>query len=342
MIILLEKLVVLFYFHGLLNVTGEIKLTMKYSNAIADTVFLFRPTLMIPVWTILMLGWITGAHHSLFSLGNPEFWLLFVAFTAVVGYIYILNQIADIEGDRKNGKLFILPGGHLPVPYAWFLAILSASAGIGLAVAFLDTVSVVLLAIGVILGWVYSFGPSLKDRPWGGLWGNWLGHGVVTYLIGWYGANYGCSSEELVKGVVYSLCAGFANGAVYLTSTIPDVSGDLEVGKRTFAVVYGAKKTALTAAIFCTISALFSLTLPYHGWVMIFPAVMSTVLFWQFALKSESAHSFVTFRWPVLFLSAMTTFYIPLYAILVFAVVGVSHVYYKKRFNLIYPSFTSE
>jgi len=315
---------------------------IKLIKVLSDCLFLFRPTLMIPVWTILMLGWITGAKHELFAMGNSEFWILFAAFTAVVGYIYILNQIADIDGDRKNGKLFILPGGHLPVSLAWILALLSATIGILLAVLFLDAVSVILLSVGIILGWLYSFGPTLKDRPWGGLWGNWLGHGVITYLVGWYGANYGCSYEELAKGIFYSLCAGFANGAVYLTSTIPDVSGDIEVGKRTFAVEFGAKRTAQMAAIFCTISALLSLTLPFHGWVMIAPAVMSTILFWQFALKSESAHSFVTFRWPVLFLSAMTTFYIPLYAILVLVVVGISHIYYKKRFNLIYPSFTSE
>lgn len=293
-----------------------------------------------------MMGWITGAKHSMFSSlfsGSREFWLLFVAFSAVVGYIYILNQIADIEGDRKNGKLFILPGGHLPTWYAWFLAMVSAFSGLYIAVIWLDHISLLLLILGIALGYLYSFSPfPLKDRPWGGLWGNWLGHGVITYYVGWYAANYGCSPEQLLQGIVYALCAGFANGAVYLTSTIPDAQGDKEVGKNTFAVVYGDKKTARMAALFVTISALLSLTLPYHGWIMIFPAVASTFLFWKFAVKAESAHSFKTFRWPVLFLSAMTTLYIPIYAILVFVVVAISHVYYKKRFNLTYPSFTEE
>ncbi len=318
----------------------------KKLNALADSLFLFRPTLMIPVWTILMLGWITGAKHDLFTSftpGNTEFWLLFVAFTAVVGYIYILNQIADIEGDRKNNKLFILPGGHLPIWYAWTLAIGSALTGVVIALLWLDTVSLVLLILGIILGYFYSFSSSpLKDRPWGGLWGNWFGHGVVTYYVGWYGANYGCAPEQLIDGVLFAFSAGFANGAVYLTSTIPDVDGDKEVGKRTFAVVYGDKKTARTAAVFVTISAFLALLLPYNGWIMIFPAFFSTILFWKFAVKAESAHSFKTFRWPVLFLSAMTTLYIPIYALLVFLIVGISHIYYKKRFNLKYPSFTSE
>jgi len=301
---------------------------------------------MIPVWTILMLGWITGNDQEItlaLLKGNQEFWLLFVAFTGVVGYIYILNQIADIDGDRKNGKLFILPGGHLPIWFAWLTAVLSASVGILVAIIWLDYISVVLLLIGVVLGYLYSFSPwPLKDRPWGGLWGNWLGHGVVTYLVGWYGANYGCSPDHLWVGIASSLAAGFANGAVFLTSTIPDADGDREVGKNTFCVVYGNKKTALLAAIFVTFSVAMIPLITTNQWVMAVPAGLSMLLFWKFVVKNDSSDSFKTFRWPVLILSATVTFFIPIYAVLVFSVVAISHIYYKKRFNLNYPSFTSE
>ncbi len=293
-----------------------------------------------------MLGWITGSdNETTFSLisGSREFWLLFVAFTCVVGYIYILNQIADIDGDRKNGKLFILPGGHLPIWFAWLIAAVSGVTGLVISSLFLDIVATVLLSIGIILGYLYSFSPwPLKDRPWGGLWGNWLGHGVVTYLIGWYGANYGCSIETLGEGVLSSLAAGFANGAVFLTSTIPDADGDREVGKNTFSVVYGNKKTALLAAIFVTISFLTIPLITTNQWVMAIPAFLSLLLFWRFVAKGDSSDSFKTFRWPVLILSATVTFFIPVYALLVFGVVAISHIYYKKRFNLNYPSFTSE
>ncbi len=293
-----------------------------------------------------MLGWITGSEkETTFSLiaGNSEFWLLFIAFTCVVGYIYILNQIADIDGDRKNGKLFILPGGHIPIWWAWLIAVISAFSGVAIAFFCLDTISVVLLLIGIVLGFFYSFSPwPLKDRPWGGLWGNWLGHGVVTYLVGWYGANYGCSIESFGEGVLSSLAAGFANGAVFLTSTIPDADGDKEVGKNTFSVVYGNKKTAILAAIFVTISVLTLPLISTNQWVMAIPALLSFALFWKFVAKGDSSDSFKTFRWPVLVLSGTVTFFVPVYAILVFAVVAISHIYYKKRFNLNYPSFTSE
>ncbi len=69
----------------------------------------------------------------------------------------------------------------------------------------------------MILGLLYSLPPfQFKDRPGAGLWSNWLGHGVLTYFAGWYGANYGASQEVLLQGILFSLSAGFANGAVYL------------------------------------------------------------------------------------------------------------------------------
>ena len=322
------------------------KIIKELFTKIIDTIFLFRPTLMIPVWTIIALGWITGTQHTLFTFSvdnNVQLIHLFLAFTFAVGFIYILNQIADIEGDTLNNKLFILPGGHLTKAYAYFMAILSAGISLYISILYLDRFSTILMVTALILGVLYSAPPfSLKDRPWGALWGNWLGHGVVTYLVGWYGVNYGASIDDITLGIFYSLTAGFANGAVYLTSTIPDIDGDKMVGKKTFAVVYGEKKTALMAAVFVTISAILSFFLPYQRWIMVIPAIASVYLFWKFAFEGKSVHSFKTFRWPVLFLSAITTLYIPMYAVIVFTVVLVSHIYYKKRFNLNYPSFNSE
>jgi 4-hydroxybenzoate polyprenyltransferase len=319
---------------------------IKIVKFIADSFFLLRPTLMIPVWTILMLGWITGKENTVFSTatgGSPQFWIIFSIYTSLVAYIYIFNQINDIEGDRKNGKLFILPEGHLPIWYARVLGLIFLAIGVIASYLYSSLVMVGISLLAGILGFLYNFKPfSLKDRPIGGLWANWLGHGVLTYFAGWYAANYNATINELGYGLLFSLSAGFANGAVYLTSTIPDLDGDIEVGKRTFAVVYGNKKTALWAAILVTLSLAFAFLIPHQNWIMIITAFASTVLFWLYYKNFSAENSFTTFRWPVLFLSAVTTLYIPIYAVLVFGVVIISKVYYKKRFNLNYPSFKSE
>ncbi len=206
-----------------------------------------------------------------------------------------------------------------------------------------DIVATGALALGALLGFMYNLKPfSLKDRPWGGLWANFMGHGVITYFVGWYATNIGARGDELLWGGIFALSAGFANGAVYLTSTIPDAEGDKKVGKQTFAVIYGEKKCAFMAALWVTISLGFSFLLPFNSWVMWVTALLSTALFWRYYGSSDRAASYKTFRWPVIFLSAVVSFYIPLYALLIVLLILLSKFYYKKRFNLNYPAFGSE
>lgn len=320
-------------------------------RTIADIFFLMRPTLLIPVWTILALGWITGADQKAFADffgGESSFGLLSLSFTLIAGFIFVLNQIADVEGDRENGKLFILPENHISLNFAHFFAGFLLIAGIFIPAVFIkDLTATVIIAAAALLGFGYNLPPfSFKDRPWGGTWANFMGHGVITYYAGWYGAQLDrglvVSQQELLWGLLFALSAGFANGAVYLTSTIPDAEGDEKVGKITFAVRYGARKTALTAAIFVSLSLLFAIFLPYNSWVMWITALLSTVLFWIYYANFKSEHSFATFRWPVVFLSLVMTVYIPVYAVLVLSIVLISRVYYKKRFNLNYPALGSE
>jgi 4-hydroxybenzoate polyprenyltransferase len=313
---------------------------------IFDSLFLFRPTLMVPVWTVFMFGSITGVAQKPFSTfigGDYHFWVMFALFTAVVGYIYIFNQIKDIDGDRENGKLFILPEGHLSILYATVLGYLSLIIALIGAYILLDLVSFIIILLAAIMGYLYNFDPiSLKDRPWGGMWANWFGHGVLTYFAGWYVVNYGATGSQLIEGALFSLSAGFANGAVYLTSTVADAKGDKEVGKITFAVAFGGKKTAFVASIMVTISLFAAFLITHQTWVMVTAALMSTILFWHHYLNFDESKTFQTFRYPVLFLSVVTSIYMPIYAVLVIAVVLISKIYYKVRFNLDYPSFKSE
>ncbi len=318
----------------------------KILRAFVDAIFLLRPTLFVPVWTILLLGWICGAPHKLLGgSARPmgDFWLLLLSFTAVTGYIFILNQIADIDGDRQNRKLFILPDGHLPVWFAWVYALALLAVSITIPALYIDSTAMWLMVAAGVLGYAYSFPPfSYKDKPVAGAVANFLGHGVLTFYVGWYGANSGAEGDSLLSGWLYALSAGFANGAVYLTSTIPDAEGDEAVGKRTFAVVYGVKATALFGAIWVTLSLVAAFLLPHNSWVMWVTALMSTVLFWLFYRSLDPAKSFATFRWPVAFLSLVVALFVPLYIPMVLAVVFGAKFYYKKRFDLDYPSFNKE
>lgn len=324
----------------------------KIVQKVVDAFFLNRILLLIPVWTILILGWITGSDSAgiggefrQFNGGGISLWLALLLFSLIVSFIYIVNQIADVESDRINNKLFILPQNHISIRTAWFIAVLNALIGLAGAFYFFDLVMFGIFLVGFLVGILYNLPPAkLKDHAIGGAAANLLGHGIITYLVGWYAArgNIEINIEFFSHALFVSLSAGFANAAVYLTTTIPDADGDQKVGKKTFAVLYGEKRTAIVAAFLCGFALVFSFFLDYNSWVMIVPSFLSFILFIRFIFISNREKAFQTFRWPVIVLSISVSLFVPLYAALVLFIITITKFYYKKRFNYNYPNFSGE
>ena len=319
---------------------------------IIDIIFLVRLPLLVPVWTIVMLGWISGSDSAVIggsfvnkSGGYVGLWQALLFFSLIVASIYIVNQIMDVESDRLNNKLFILPQGLISLPVAWGISIICATFGIIGAALYFDLTMVVIFLSGLIMGVLYNLPPVLlKDRAWGGVIANLIGHGLITFCVGWYAANFekGGSLTLILKAVSFSLSAGFANAAVYLTTTIPDSEGDSKVGKKTFAVVYGEKITSIAAALSCALALVGALFLEYNSWVMVTTAAISLLLFIRFIFQDDKKKAFQTFRWPVAILSIMVAFFVPLYLGLVAVTVVSARIYYKMRFNYDYPKFSEE
>lgn len=320
---------------------------------IIDTFFLTRLLLLIPVWTVLILGWITGSRDAGVggtilghSDGGKELWISLLFFSLIVTFIYIVNQIRDVEGDRINNKLFILPGGYVSIKTAWIISFISVILGLWGAWYFFDQNMLLIFFTGFIVGLLYNLPPvELKNHAFGGTFANLIGHGIITYLVGWYAAKGNgkfLNIDLIYTGLLVSLSAGFANAAVYLTTTIPDAEGDMRIGKKTFAVLYGKKATSVVAAIFCLLSFASAFFLEHNSWVMIIPAALSSFLFIRFIFISNKALAFQTFRWPVILLSFFVSLFVPLYAVLVFVVLIITKIYYKKRFNYNYPNFSGE
>ncbi|MBD3321501.1 MAG: hypothetical protein GF350_10450 [Chitinivibrionales bacterium] len=331
---------------------------------ILDCFFLLRIPLLAPVWTIVMLGWITGNEHSQLGgmlVGNgtagaseARLWLALFGFSLIVACIYVVNQIADIECDRINKKLFILPYGFVSIRTAWVLAAICALAGMYVSF-FFDALMVVLFFLSLVLGFLYDLPPaSLKNRAWGGTIACFLGHGVLTYMVGWYAAQYAgqiqftpralpsirCST--LITGLLASCSAGFANAAIFVTTTIPDAPGDRATGKQTFCVSFGEKKTAFAAAIFCALALVFCAFLQYNRWVMAIPTTISLFLFVYLIVSTNRNMAFKAFKWPVFLLSALVAFYVPAYGILIIATFLGSKAYYRLRMGIDYPTFKAQ
>lgn len=318
-----------------------------------DCFFLLRIALLAPVWTILLVGWITGNRASrpfLFfhsaCLGSGQFylWTALGGFSLIVASIYVVNQIVDIESDRINHKLFLLPHKYISIRMAWFLAVTCALGGMACTL-FFDAIMTGLFAIGLLLGTLYNLPPCrLKNHAWGGVIANILGHGVLTFLIGWYCANFqnGNGFEILKTGLIPSLSPGMANAAVYLATTIPDAAGDALTGKRTFCVKFGKEKTARAAAFFCAASFLLSPLMGHNFWVMGTPALLSLALFIVLAASAKLEAAFYAFKWPVFLLTVFVMLFVPRYGLLILLTFMGSRIYYRWRFGIEYPTFKTK
>ncbi|HOG06012.1 MAG TPA: UbiA family prenyltransferase [Bacteroidales bacterium] len=185
------------------------------------------------------------------NLLNPSFWLYLLFFiTSVTGFAafgYFLNDISDIETDRLAGKpnsafrlsrtsmLFI--GGGLffigSIPWIWLPNSLSTT---GL---------LVLLILCLIF---YSFRPfRLKERGLPGLICDiHYGHILPVFIaLNVFGILYGVKwSVGFLSGLLLYLllfAKGFRN---ILCHQLEDEQDDITSGIKTFATLYGMKKTA--------------------------------------------------------------------------------------------------
>jgi 4-hydroxybenzoate polyprenyltransferase len=293
-----------------------------------DYLFLIRPVLMPPVWTILLLG--HRRSSQLFGENNlPGLGILLVTF--LVGAVYVLNQIFDIESDRQNQKLFFLARGYISKRSAISEMILLNL--ISVIPAFLISQELgFLFILGMIFGILYSTPPvSLKNRPIGGLMLNAFAHGNLAFLIGW-SMNYSLSMRSLLFSLPYM----FAVGAIYLNTTIPDIEGDRRAEKITLAVRWGKERVIILSSFLVAVAMVLSFL------VKDIPFLIASALSFPFfifsAFSKKEREIILATKVSILLLSiAAGIFYTWYFVILIFGFVG-TRLYYKARFNLDYPT----
>jgi 4-hydroxybenzoate polyprenyltransferase len=283
---------------------------------------------MPPVWTILLLG-----HHRsavLFGESNlPGLILLLVTF--LVGAVYLLNQIYDVESDRINKKLFFLAEGHISKKNAIFQTIFLNLISI-IPAYFISLNLGLLFTFGFLLGLFYSAPPfSFKGRPVGGFLCNILAHGNLTFLGGW-----AMNQTLSAKSILFSLPYMFAVGVVYLNTTVPDMEGDKRSGKATLAVKWGKEKIVILAFILVLLAT--SLSFFIKDIPFFIASAFSLPFFLFSALTKKNSDIVLATKLSILFLSIAAGFFYPWYfAILILGFLG-TRLYYKARFNYDYPT----
>ncbi len=299
-----------------------------------DILSLFRPLLIVCVWLPALLGSLSSGYIDAVigeGAGDTEptgLTSLFWAMTFLGASVFIINQIFDREADKDGGKHLPIAEGLISVPTAW--AVYVAVSVLALLLAFMQGITLgVLVLFGIGLGVLYSLPRfSFKDKPWGGLILNGIGHGYLIYVIGflWSGQ---FSWEVLIQAIPYML----AYGGVYLYTTIPDIEQDRAHGKKTLAVVIGKSKTAGLGIGMILIAAGISVFVKQQA---LFLTGLFSAPFYIYALIKEKGYVRANMA-AIILLTIFTSFFYFWLFPLVVIIAATIWFHNRMRFGVSYP-----
>lgn len=307
-----------------------------------DYVFILRPTHFFPLWATFFAGYVTASQSPVFST-SPFPFLAFLVSTFTAGHIYLFNQIADVETDRINRKLFILADGYVRLPVIWAEGIVLVLLSLGLAwLISLEFFLTVLFSTA--LGLSYTF-LGFMNRPILSLVMNSVG-GAVTFVAGVYALE---PSALAARGISFwqilfwSLPHLLAYAAVSALVTLPDMDGDARCGKQTVALEYGVRWTLQFAFLADALALLLSLlTLNWHCIFTIgVAALCSLPLFWYAARHQDASKIFAPVKYSMLALTLSVSIFLPPLLLLVILNFLACKAYYRSRFGVNYPNFQS-
>ena len=251
--------------------------------------------------------------------------------SGIAAWAYVINQIADVESDRRNNKLFFLPLGLISMKAAHIYAGLILGATV--VGSFLISIQAGIISMaGIALGYLYSGRPFHgKNDPAASTLLNGIGHGSLIFVFGFVGAG-GLIGDAILLSVPYL----FAVIAVFMGTTLPDVEGDARSAKRTPAVVLGIKFTAVAM----TLSLMVSLLLSLLVWdlPLLIACNLSLPFYLYAALKPKVKNAVFAARLSVLLLSLAACYAFFWYAFALLFLFVTARIYYRRRFRMIYPT----
>ena len=300
-----------------------------------DYLFILRPLILIPCWNFLLIGTYLAQQKRGFT---PDILLGLVIYTALMGGVYILNQITDRETDRINKKLFLLSEDYVPVRYAYIEMILLWIVAILLALKF-SYLFLIFIGISLLLGVFYSLPPvKLKGKPLLDTLSNGFGYGMINFAVGWLLVR-SFDMAMFIKFVPYFLSIS----AVFINTTIVDIEGDRKAGEKTTAIFLGKQVSFICSTVLMAAAILTAYMM--KDLVCLIPAVLSFPLFVYGAVysllknKQNRKLTIASFRLPGLLFTLVTVYLFPLYSIVLLVVFFGMRLYYKKRFRINYPTF---
>ncbi len=312
-------------------------MAMNKSNTLKalDYLFVLRPTLFFPIWTIALVGAYAAKRYaeSWEPLGLWYGTIVFALYTLTIGAVYLINNIVDRHNDATNNKVFLVADDYIPPRRAmlYLSGILTLVAILSLSVH----TSLFWWFAGIFLFWgvAYSVKPfSLKDRPIGG---------VVTSVVSGFGLfGFGWFLYSPMGGIQvwwHAFPYVLAWTSISMLTTIPDSYGDALDKKETIAVALGHSKTQDYAFLLLILALIFSLLT--WDWVMGISGLLALPFYTLMWRKRDTKSTLKAIRWGVSFLSFSMFVVFPLYFVACFLVFFLARWYYQGRFGLNYPTW---
>ena len=298
---------------------------------ILDYLFAGRPLLHLPVWTIYLVTLhyhqrISGDHFSITDL------ILMACLSMLFAGAYYLNQVYDAESDRINKKLGFLQTGLL-TEKAMVTLFLLLSVGAILIGSFISNASAIIFLLIFVLSYAYSTPPfRLKDRPLGGLFANAVAYGLLVSMAVMPDMNINNIGTLGWDNPIYFT---LTVGAIYCVTTVPDIDGDAAVGKRTVAVVWG-RRPALVIGL---VLMLLSIPIAYRSGYLVLAilSALGSLLIIPAIVSLSAKPVLLAAKLPIFFLTLLAAYFFPVYFLFIVALLFATRIYYKKRFDVIYP-----
>uniref|UniRef100_A0A7V0Z759 Prenyltransferase n=1 Tax=candidate division WOR-3 bacterium TaxID=2052148 RepID=A0A7V0Z759_UNCW3 len=308
----------------------------KLNKNIFDYFFILRPLILIPVFDFFLIGNYIASGKGVFT--HKTLLGIFI-YGLLMSGVYILNQITDIETDRLNKKLFILSGNFIPVKNAYTEMFLLWGIALFFSWSFGLPFFIIMLC-SLLLGLFYSLPPiKLKGKPFFDTLSNGFGYGMLNFIAGWL-MQKDFESRVFIIFLPYflSICAVFVN------TTIVDIEGDKGSGEITTSVFLGEKFSYMVSSALILSGVLFSII--NRDIICLIPSALASPLFLYltfYYLKYKKVNRKITilsFRMPGLIFTIITCILYPGFIpFLIFLILGMK-IYYKKRFNMDYPTLS--
>jgi 4-hydroxybenzoate polyprenyltransferase len=309
---------------------------------ILDHIFLTRPMLWIPVWGYCFLGYFAGlglnnkSNIKLFIQLPLEIFFWIFIFSCSVGSVYIINQIVDKEVDSDNSGIAIMAKENILKKEALitvFILIL-----ISIFVPFIKYPSFCLFSLlTIILGFFYNIKPFyFTGKPFLDFISNAVGFSFIAFGAGWYLSKSSFVTDYFIYALPYFflMCAGS------ISSTIPDIEGDKKHGKNTTAVVLGISISHIIATLFIIATVFVSVLLA--DWISFLCSMAALPFYIIFLFKKNNITMEATYKIGGLIMMIIVGIIYPLFMIFCLLVLISTIIYFKKRFNVLYPSLVAK